>query len=125
MKVQVKLGTKKSGGFYKVDCEKEYTELQKGRMPHLVLQILADLEKEFPGNFKGFCGKSFISHRLMRSDIGEELKFDSYGYQVSLNLLLKDFLSAGLVEGRVRTNDWSTVKITKLGKEFLKNNIID
>ena len=125
MKVQVKLGTKKSGGFYNFDVEKEYTELQKGRMPHLVLQILADLEKEFPGNFKGFCGKRFISSRLMRSDIGEDLKFDDYGYQVSLNSLLKDFLKAGLIQGRVRTADWSTVKITSLGKEFLKYNIKD
>ena len=58
-------------------------------------------------------------------EIGEELKFDEYGYQVSLNSLLKDFLNAGLIEGKVRMNDWSVVKITSLGKKFLQLNVID
>ena len=69
--LNIKLGTKKKGGFYHLDVEKEYTQIQKGRMPELVLQILADLQKEFPGNFTGFCCKQFVSHRLMRSDISE------------------------------------------------------
>lgn len=123
--LNIKLGTSKKGGFYHIDVEKEYTQIQKGRMPELVLQILVDLQKEFPGNFTGFCCKKFVSHRLMRTEIGEELKFDEYGYQVSLNSLLKDFLNAGLIEGKVRMNGWSVVKITPLGKKFLQLNVID
>lgn len=123
--LNIKLGTSKKGGFYHIDVEKEYTQIQKGRMPELVLQILVDLQKEFPGNFTGFCCKNFVSHRLMRTEIGEELKFDEYGYQVSLNSLLKDFLNAGLIEGKVRMNDWSVVKITSLGEKFLQLNVID
>jgi len=123
MKILIKLGSNKTNGFYNVDSEKEYTELQHGRLPHLVLSILSDLEKEFPYNSTGFCCKNFVSNRLLRSDIADELKFDDYGYQVSLNSLLKDFLNAGLVQGKVKQNDWARVKITDSGKKFLKYNI--
>lgn len=122
--INVKLGSK--NGFWHIDeVNKEYTEIVSGRMPHLVLNELYRLKLENPSNINGFCGKDKLSRMLMRSDIADELKFDEYGYQVSLDLMLKDLKKAKLVDGYVGNANWATVKITDLGISFLENNVIE
>lgn len=122
--IKVKLGSK-NGFWHDEDVNKEYTEILEDRMPHLVLKELLDLKTQFPGNVTGFCGKDKLSRMLMRSDIADELKFDNFGYQVSLDMMLKDLKKGKLIEGYVGKSNWATVKITDLGIEFLKNNVIE
>jgi len=122
--IKVKLGYK-NGFWNDEDVNKEYTEILEGRMPYLVLKELLDLKEQFPGNVTGFCGKDKLSRMLMRSDIADELKFDDFGYQVSLDLMLKGLKKGKLVQGYVGKSNWATVKITDLGIEFLKNNVIE
>lgn len=119
--INVKLGSK-HGFWNDEDVTKEYTEIQEGRMPHLVLSELLRLKKEYPTNLTGFCGLTKLSKMLSLSNIADELKFDDYGYQVSLDIMLKDLKKAKLIEGYVGNKSYATVKITDLGIKFLQNN---
>jgi len=111
-KVQVKLGSSSSRGFYSPDIEKEYTEIQEGKMPHTVLGIL---QRNIVTIELGITELG-LSDSLLK--VRPDLAVDEYGYSSTLPSLLKDFTKSKLV-----TLERGKYKITKLGVEFYKNNV--
>jgi len=113
-KVQVKLGSSKSRGFYSMDIDKPYTEIQANKMPYNVLSILqSDIISREIG-----VTELTLSDKLLR--IQPDLAVDQYGYSSTLPILLKDFIAADLV-----FKDRNKYRITSLGIEFFKSNIMD
>ena len=110
--LQIKLGSSRSRGFYSIDVEKEYTEIQKGKMPYLVLSLLSESPLRIGLGFNILT----LSDRLI--DIRPDLATDEYGYSSTLPSLLKDF-----AKGKLVTYNRSSVKITELGLQFLKHNV--
>jgi len=112
--IQVKLGSSTFKGFYSMDVEKVYTEIQKDRMPYNVLSILSE------STLRVELGMSELSISDNLLSIQPELAVDQYGYSSTLPILLKDFIKGKLVQ-----KSGSKFKITPLGIDFLKNNTRD
>ncbi len=108
--INVKLGKGNKHGFYHDDVTKAYTEINEGKMPHIVLQILKDA-----GQFG--IHEIQLNQKLMA--LRPDLATDQYGYSKTLPLLERDFVKGALMENR--KGNYST--LTPLGSSFLANNV--
>jgi len=111
--INVKLGRSNARhGFYKINVEKEYTEIQKNKMTYNVLNAMSN----FAMNELGMHELT-LAERVL--EIQPELSHDEYGYLTTLPSLMKDLVAGGLVDYAKNGS-----RITKLGRKFLENNVI-
>ena len=119
--LQIKLGSGKKHSFYNADSGKEYTEIQEGKMPWNMLDLMIDRDENtsFVPFYKNSLG-------LALHEIQPELAIDEWGDSMAINLLIKDFEHAGLIDVKYSGNRQSTpqIIITDLGKEFFRKNTI-
>ena len=108
--IDVKLGKGNKHGFYHDDVAKDYTEINEGKMPHIVLQIL-----EEAGQF----GIHEVQLNQKLTNLRPDLVTDQYGYSKTLPMLERDFEKGALIEHR--KGNYTT--LTPLGKSFLAHNV--
>lgn len=112
--IDVKLGSTKYG-FYHIDVTKNYTEIQKNKMPWHVLSILnGDI-------YAREMGLHEITLNNYLLEAMPELAIDKWGNSTTLPSLLRDFHKGKLIE----YGYGKKIKITELGKKFLQNNVIE
>lgn len=107
--VEVKL----KGTWYHNATAKNYTEVQEGKTPHVLLDILK--ENKYAGRMSP---KLSLNNEIL--DQRPDLVTDEYGEWVSFDRLLSSLENGKLVE--CSGTNW---EITPMGEQFLKNNIIE
>ncbi len=108
--INVKLGKGNKHGFYHDDVSKTYTEINEGKMPHTVLDILKN---------GGQMGVHEIALNSNLTTVRPDLATDDYGYSKTLPILMRDFEKAGLIE----TSKTNYTTLTSLGQAFFAHNV--
>ena len=114
--INVKLGQKVNRGFYNNDTSKEYTQIIENKVAYNLLSVLSkDTMRINLG----------VYHQVVHNEIHELQPDLSWKDQEvkTLNSLLHDFVEGGLVDASYRKG-LGNIKITPLGIQFLKNNVI-
>ena len=119
--VKVKLGKGNKWGFYSDSVKKDVTEIEKDKMPYNVLDILRNPKSKFEQQ-EGIA-YNILNERIL--SIMPDLKTDDYGESVTLPFLLKDFEKAGLIKIKHNRGLNTRVKITRIGKQFINENVIE